>query len=78
MLHNKRGHHNKKFVHSKQSGSHLPQLEKGLRSNKDPAQPKIKTKKHFAGTEDSQFKGPEAGVYAAMFEECQEASEARS
>ena len=56
------------------SGSHLPQMEKGLCSNKDPAQPKIKNKKHFVGTEDSQCKGPEAGVYAAIFEECQEAS----
>ena len=46
------------------SGSHLPQMDKGLCSNKDPAQPKIKNKKHFVGTEDSQCKGPEAGVYA--------------
>ena len=52
----------------------MPQMEKGLCSNKDPAQPKIKNKKHFVGTEDSQCKGPEAGVCAAIFEECQEAS----
>jgi len=41
MLHNKRSHHSEKPTHCNEEQPLLAQLEKSLRSNEDPARPKI-------------------------------------